>query len=166
MARNFTDRAVFDGETITGTWKAPAETTDVVVKFADDTRQSELAATKNSDGTFTATTATDTLAGFSGLTRWIVYATTSSGTVVLASGRFYIRPIVSRYRAVVAAIETALQNWGNNPNKTISVDSINITYKDRDDLLGVLAYWRGRAEADENGIAPQTGGVKIVKVRF
>lgn len=165
MARRFTDRAVFDGETLTGVWTAPDGATAVVVKLADGAKNAEVAATDNGDGTWTATATAETLAGFSGATRWIVYATTASGTEAIASGAVYVRPLVSKYRAVVAAIETALQNWGNNPNKTISVDSINITYKDRDDLLGVLAYWRRRAEEDETG-QPKTNGPKFVKVRF
>ena len=35
MARRFTDRAVFDGETLTGTWTALDGATAVVVKLAD-----------------------------------------------------------------------------------------------------------------------------------
>ena len=94
-----------------------------------------------------------------------MYATTASGTEAIASGAVYVRPLVSKYRAVVAAIETALQNWANNPNRSISVGELQITYKDRADLLDILAYYQRKAAADENGIQP-AGGVQIIKTRF
>lgn len=165
MARRFTDRAVFDGETLTGTWTAPAGATAVVVKLADGAKNAEVAATANGDGTWTAKADAATLAGFSGETRWIVYATTASGTEAIASGAVYVRPLVSKYRAVVAAIENALQNWANNPNRSISVGELQITYKDRADLLDILAYYQRKAAADENGIQP-AGGVQLIKTRF
>lgn len=166
MARVFTDKTMYEGETLSGVWPVPADTESVVVKISDGTKSATVDAVKADDSTFKATTAPDTLSGFSGATRWIVYATTPGGTEVVASGSIYIRPLVSRYRAVVAAIETALQNWANNPNQTITVDSINITYKDRDDLLGILNYWRSRADADENGVPPSSCGIRRIKVRF
>lgn len=166
MARRFTDRAVFDGETLTGTWTAPDGATAVVVKLADGAKNAEVAATDNGDGTWTATATAETLAGFSGATRWIVYATTAGGTEAIASGAVYVRPLVSKYRAVVAAVENALQNYGNNPNKSITVGDLSITYKDYADLLSILAYWRRRAEEDETGQQPKTNGPKFMKVRF
>lgn len=166
MARRFTDRAVFDGETLTGTWTAPDGATAVTVKLSDGAKATEVAATANGDGTWTATATAETLAGFSGVTRWIVYATTAGGMEAIASGAVYVRPLVSKYRAVVAAVENALQNYGNNPNKSITVGDLSITYKDYADLLSILAYWRRRAEADETGQQPKTNGPKFVKVRF
>ena len=166
MARRFTDRAVFDGETLTGTWTAPDGATAVVVKLADGAKNAEVAATDNGDGTWMATATAETLAGFSGATRWIVYATTAGGTEAIASGAVYVHQLVSKYRAVVAAVENALQNYGNNPNKSITVGDMSITYKDYADLLSILAYWRRRAEADETGQQPKTNGPKFVKVRF
>ena len=84
---------------------------------------------------------------------------------VAASGTIYLRPTVSKYRAIVAAIENALQNWGSNPNKRIQCGELTVEYKDREELVGLLSYWRGRAEDDENGNAPSSGP-RIVKVRF
>ena len=165
MARRFTDRAVFDGETLTGTWTAPAGATAVTVKLADGSKTEEVVATANGDGTWTATANAETLAGFSGATRWIVYATTPAGVEQIGFGSVYIRPLVSKYRAVVTAIENALQNWANNPNRSISVGELQITYKDRADLLDILAYYQRKAAADENGTTP-TGGVQLIKTRF
>ena len=73
MARRFTDRAVFDGETLTGTFTAPDGTTAVTVKLADGAKTADVAATDNGDGTWDATATAETLAGFSGATRWIAY---------------------------------------------------------------------------------------------
>ena len=166
MAKRLTDRTAFDGETLTGTFTAPVGTTAVSVKLADGVKTASVEATKNDDGTWTATATVDKLAGFSGATRWIAYATTPDGTEAIANGEIYLRALVSKYRAVVAAVETALQNYGNNPNKSIQVGELSITYKDYDDLLAILSYWRKRADADENGTPPHTGGVQFLKVRF
>ncbi len=165
MARQFTDRTAFDGESLTGNFTAPEGTTAVVVKLADGVKTAEVNAAQNADGTWTATATAATLSGFSGETRWIAYATTEDGTEAIANGAIYIRALVSKYRAVVAAVENALQNYGNNPNKQITVGELSITYKDRDDLLAILAYWRRRAQEDENGRTP-TGGLKLIKTRF
>lgn len=165
MARRFTDRAVFDGETLTGTWTAPDGATAVTVKLSDGAKNEEVAATANGDGTWTAKADAATLAGFSGATRWIVYATTPDSVEQIAFGAVYIRPLVSKYRAVVAAIENALQNWANNPNRSISVGELQITYKDRADLLDILSYYQRKAAADEDGTTPP-GGVQLIKTRF
>ena len=166
MARRLTDRTAFDGETLTGKFTAPVGTTAVSVKLSDGVKNATVAATANGDGTWTATATAETLAGFSGATRWIAYATTPDGTEAIANGEIYLRALVSKYRAVVAAVENALQNYGNNPNKSITVGDLSITYKDYADLLSILAYWRRRAEEDETGQQPKTNGPKFMKVRF
>ena len=165
MARRFTDRAVFDGETLTGTWTAPDGATAVCVRLSDGAKTAEVAAYPNGNGTWAAMATAATLQGFSGATRWIVFATTPDGTEAIASGEVFIRPLVSKYRAVVSAIETALQNYASNPNRSISVGELSITYKDRADLLDILAYYQRKAAADENGTTP-TGGVQLIKTRF
>ena len=165
MAKRFTDKAVFDGETLTGTFRAPGSATAVSIKLADGMKTATVNATANGDGTWTATATAETLSGFSGATRWLALATTPDGVEEIGNGSIYIRPLVSTYRAIVAAVENALQNYANNPNKSITVGELSITYKDRADLLDILAYWRRRAEADENG-TPPAGGVQFLKVRF
>lgn len=166
MARKFTDRAAFDGETLTGTFTAPPETTALVVKLADGSKTAEVAATKTAGGTWTATATAAVLAGFAGATRWIALASTPDGAEAVAEGEIYIRPIVSKHRAVVAAIENALQNYGTNQNKSISVGEVSITYKDYNDLLASLDFWRRRAEADERGMKTPPGGIQRIKMRF
>lgn len=165
MPRRFTDRAAFDGETLTGTFAVPSGAASVRVKLADGFKTATVDATPNGDGTWTANAPAAQMAGFTGATRWVVYAEDSDGTYAVETGIIYIRPLVSKYRAVVAAIENALQNWAANPNKQISVGEMSISYKDRDELLDILAYYRSRADADERGRAP-AGGVQIVRTRF
>lgn len=165
MARRFTDRAVFDGETLTGTWTAPDGATAVTVKLSDGAKATEVAATANGDGTWTATATAETLAGFSGATRWIVYATTASGTEAIASGAVYIRPLVSKYRDVVAAIDKTLQNLASNPNRSITVGELQVTYKDGDDLQKQRSHFLELAVAEEEGRKP-AGGIQLIKTRF
>jgi hypothetical protein len=150
---------------LTGTFTAPDGTTAVAVKLADGVKSATVNALQGADGTWTATATAETLSGFSGATRWIAYATTPGGTEAIGSGAIYIRPLVSKYRAVVAAIENALQNWANNPNRSITVGELQITYKDRAELLDILAYYQRKAAADENGTQP-AGGVQFLKARF
>ena len=166
MARQFTDSTAFDGETLSGTFTAPDGTTAVTVKLADGVKSATVTATANADGTWTATATPETLQGFSGATRWLAFATTPDGTEAIATGAIYIRALVSKYRAVVAAVENAIQNYGNNPNKSIQVGELSITYKDYSDLLAILSYWRQRVAADEAGIEPAAGGVRVLKTRF
>ncbi len=165
MARRFTDRAVFDGETLTGTWTAPAGATAVVVKLADGAKAVEVAATANGDGTWTATASAEALAGFSGAARWIVYATTPDGVEQIGFGAVYIRPLVSRHRATLAAIESAIATASANPNQSITVGELGITYKNLDALLQARSACLAQIKADEAGTTP-TGGVQLIKTRF
>ena len=153
-----TDRAAFVGETLTATFSATENDAEAVVMLSDGTAQTETAATKDG-GEWAATVPTD---GLSGRARWIARVTRADGSkAVVASGAIYLKPLVSKYRAVVAAIETALQNWGSNPNKQISVGELSITYKDREELVGLLSYWRSRADADESGSTATSGPLKV-----
>lgn len=153
-----TDKAAFAGETLTVTFSASENDAEAVVVLSDGTAQTETAATRDG-GNWAATVPTD---GLSGRARWIVRVTRADGSKsVVASGAIYLKPLVSKYRAVVAAIETALQNWGSNPNKQISVGELSITYKDRDELVGLLSYWRSRADADESGSTATSGPLKV-----
>lgn len=149
-----TDRAAIVGEVLDATFDGLPETaTAVRVLLADDTKTESVEATKSGNSWNFEHTPTEV----SGKVRWFVEVYIGQRMGVAKSGTIYLRPVVSKYRAVVAAIENALTNWANNPNKRIQCGELSIEYKDRDDLLGILAYWRGRAEADENGTAAASG---------
>ena len=166
MAKKFTDRTAFDGETLTGCFNAPPETVSVVVRISDGTKEAQVAAVKGTDGRWTATATPQILAGLSGSTRWLVLATTPDGTEAVADGEIFIRAVVSKHRQVVAAIEETLQNYGKSPNKTISVGEVSIVYKDYNDLLAILDFWRKRVAADERGRSQPTAGIKRVRMEF
>lgn len=157
-----TDKTVFSGETLEATFAGlPGEATAVRVLFADDAKTETAEATKDGDS-WKLEHAPTVVAGE---VRWFVQVYNGQRMGVAKSGTIYIRPIVSKYRAVVAAIENALTNWANNPNKRIQCGELSIEYKDRADLLDILAYYRNKAKADENGTAPN-GGVKRIKMEF
>ena len=157
-----TDRTAFVGEVLEATFETlPTDATAVKVLLADDTKTESVEATKDGDRWNFAHTPTE----LSGNVRWFLQVYKQERMSVAASGTIYLRPTVSKYRAIVAAIENALQNWGNNPNRRIQCGELTVEYKDREELVGLLSYWRGRAEDDENGNAPSSGP-RIVKVRF
>ena len=66
---------------------------------------------------------------------------------------------------MIAAIDEAVRTWGTNPNHSISVGEISITYKTLDELLAVRAQYVQRAEEEENGRS-LTGGLRVVEVCF
>ena len=153
-----TDRAAIVGEVLDATFDGLPETaTAVRVLLADDTKTESVEATRDGDRWNFEHTPTD----LSGNVRWFLQVYKQERMSVAASGTIYLRPTVSKYRAVVAAIENALQNWGSNPNKRIQCGELTIEYKDRDELVGLLSYWRSRAEADENGNTASSGPLKI-----
>lgn len=121
-------------------------------------------ALSKSDGAWTATVPTESL---SGRVNWTVFATFEDGSVeAVAHGSFTVMCAGrSQKRDVIDAIDEAIRTWGTNPNRSISVGEISISYKSLDELLAVRAQYVKQAEAEENGTA-QSGGVRIVGVRF
>ncbi len=72
---------------------------------------------------------------------------------------------VSPKRQIIEKIDEAIRTWGTNPNRTISVGEINISYKSLNELLAVRAQFIQQAEAEETGAA-KSGGVRMVEVHF
>ena len=98
---------------------------------------------------------------------YTVLATGADGaTEAVAHGAFAVRCAGrSALREVIAAIDEAVRTWGTNPNHSISVGEISITYKTLDELLAVRAQYVQRAEEEENGRS-LTGGLRVVEVCF
>ena len=116
------------------------------------------------DGVWTGTVDTATLVG----TRipWTIMVTADGETTAVAHGMFALRCAGrSALRDVIAAIDEAVRTWGTNPNRSISVGEISITYKTLDELLAVRAQYVQRAEEEENGRS-LTGGLRVVEVCF
>ena len=101
-----------------------------------------------------------------GSVRFTVFADDADGTTALASGTFTVRCAGrSKMRDVVDKIDEAISTWGTNPNRSLSVEGINITYKTLDELLAVRAQYVARAEAEEGG-RPLTVGPQVMEVHF
>ena len=97
---------------------------------------------------------------------WTVFAVIDGCTVALAHGSFTVRCAGrSPLWDVVDAIDEAVRTWGTNPNRSIAVGEINITYKSLDELMAVRAQYVQRAEEQENGRS-LTGGLRVVEVCF
>jgi len=116
------------------------------------------------NGVWTGRIPTD---GLSGRVPWTVLATDTQGvTCAVAHGEFTVRCAGrSKLREVIAAIDEAIRTWGTNPNRSIAVGEINITYKSLDELMSVRAQYVQRAEEEESGRA-LTGGLRVVEVCF
>jgi len=121
-------------------------------------------ALENADGVWRCSIDT---AGLVGRIPYTVLATDAGGvTEAVAHGAFTVRCAGrSALRDVIAAIDEAVRTWGTNPNRSVSVGEINITYKSLDELLAVRAQYVQRAEEEENGRS-LTGGLRVVEVCF
>ena len=118
----------------------------------------------NDGGVWSGNIPTDTL---SGRVNWTVFAKDAEGlTTAIAHGSFFVRCAGrSPLREVVEKIDEAMRTWGTNPNRSISVGEISISYKTLDELLAVRAQYVQRAEEQESGRA-LTGGLRVVEVCF
>lgn len=108
-------------------------------------------------------------AGKVGRQVWTVFVTRADGSVEVPDGGhgffFVVCAGMSAKWAVVDAIDKAIRTWGTNPNRSISVGEISVTYKSLDELLSIRAQYVQQAEAEEQGRA-SSGGVRAVEVRF
>lgn len=121
---------------------------------------------EDGDGLWSATVPTASLVG---RVMWTVFVTDAEGCVSVpegGSGSFVVLCAGrSKKRDVVDAIDKAIETWGTNPNRSLSVGEISITYKSLDELLSIRAQYVQRAEAEELGAA-SSGGIRAVEVRF
>lgn len=116
------------------------------------------------DGVFSAKIDTTNLVGKFNFT---VFGVNDDGDKeVLGNGSFVVRCAGrSPLRDVIEKIDEAIKTWGTNPNRSIAVGEINITYKNLDDLLAVRGQYVAMAEEQESGRA-LTGGLRMVEVKF
>lgn len=160
-----TDKSAFQGETLSATFHADAAATGITVTLKDGTSSAVIAATKNPDGSWGFKASPDQLNGFEGRTNWVAIAVSQDGSSVIASGHIFIRPLVSKWREVVDAIEEAIKGWGTNANQTITVGEISITAKTLDDLIAARNHFKQKADADEAG-RESVGGPRIMLTCF
>lgn len=115
-------------------------------------------------GVWTGAIPTDDLVGRVNFTVFVKDA--DGNTEAVAHGAFTVRCAGrSPLRDVVDAIDKAVRTWGTNPNRSLQVGEISITYKSLDELLAVRAQYVQRAEEQERGAA-LTGGLRTVEVYF
>lgn len=123
-------------------------------------------ALSESGGTWSTAVPTASLVG---RVMWTVFVTDAEGCVSVpdgGSGSFLVLCAGrSPKRDIVDAIDRAIETWGTNPNRSISVGEISISYKSLDELLSIRAQYVQRAEAEELGAA-SSGGVRTVEVCF
>ena len=82
-----------------------------------------------------------------GRSRWAIFA---DGTAV-DDGELVVRPLVSKYAAVVAAIDEAMRGNAVNGKYSVSVGEISISDKSFDEMAKFRAYYQGLADAEEAG---------------
>ena len=79
-------------------------------------------------------------------------------------GKFYVKALVSKYRAVVGAIDAALQGVAANGKYSITVGEISMQDKTFDEMVKARNYYERLANADEEGTAPTHGPTRISEV--
>ena len=87
------------------------------------------------------------------------YAALADG-VAVATGSFYVRPLVSKYRAVVEAIDAALQKVAVNGKYSVAVGEISLQDKTFDEMAKFRAHYAALAEGEENGTGSAGGPVR------
>ena len=133
------NKAIYvQGETATFT-EADGGYIDVTLRYGAATAVMTLA-----DGAWTATVATGSLSGR------VNYAVMADG-VAVAVGSFIVRPLVSKYAAVVEAIDAAMQKNAVNGKYSVSVGEINLSDKTFDEMVKWRAHFADLAARDVNG---------------
>lgn len=148
----------FAGESVAFTVSAP-DAQSVSVVYGN----SSVALVQN-DGVWSGRIQTNALIG---PVNWTAFATGVDGDVrAVGHGTFFVRCAGrSKLWEVVAAIDEAVKTWGTNPNRSVQIGEINISYKSLNELLAVRSQYVQRAEAEESGGA-LTGGLRVVEVSF
>ena len=160
-----TDQKAFEGETLTATFENVAADVISILVILKSSEGSVSKVAVLDDDKWSVSIGDDDLGDISGQCRWVAMANSPNGSAVIANGSIYIRPLVSKWRDYVTAIDSAIQTWSANPNHTITVGEISITAKTLDDLLALRADYLAKANADENGRTVSTGP-RVMKVRF
>lgn len=165
MADITKDLSAVEGETLRGSFTIAEEAGRAFVRLvAGSTMRTIDCAVNGETADFSADSAgTD---GLAGRVRWYLYVERGGSIAVEAMGSINVIPLVSRYRRMLEACEAALASYAANANKQVSVGELSITYKDREELLGLIGYYRSRAEAEEAGGNGNGGGIRRVLTRF
>jgi len=114
------------------------------------------------DGVWSASVSSADMAG---VVRYAVFATVDGEKKAVETGAFTVRPLRSKYWAVVEAIDAALQGVAANGKYSITVGEISLQDKTFDEMIKFEEYYRGLAEQDETGMT-SIGRVSTIQARF
>ena len=128
----------FQGETATFT---VADSGYSAVRLAYGAKSADMA---KADGAWSAAIST---AGLSGRVNYAIFA----DGVVVSSGCFVVQLLVSPYRAVVAAIDAAMQKVAANGKYSVTVGEISLQDKTFDEMMKWRGYYESLADAQESG---------------
>lgn len=104
--------------------------------------------------------------GMLGNVRYAVFVANNDGTTCsVESGRFAVRALVSKYRAVVDEILKALEGVATNGKYSVTVGEISLTDKTFDEMMKALSFYRGLAEEEEEGES-SSGRVWTINTEF
>jgi hypothetical protein len=161
---------LIQGESINKTLPSTVTVTGytLVYKFSSQPTPIEVACTGTTVWALTVTGAQTLLWG-RGIVRYAAYLTnsTSGAVTVIDSGTITVEasPIAtSQYTAALAAVEAAILSYASNPNRSISVGTIRIDYKDFKELEMLRDYYK-REIAKETGNG-YGGGRVVLLTRF
>lgn len=96
------------------------------------------------DGKWTASIDTKSLAG---AFRFAIFA----DDALIEEGSFSVRVLVSKYRAIVAAIDAAIQKAAATGLSSVSVGELNISNRSFDEMQKIRASYLNMAVAEESG---------------
>ena len=96
------------------------------------------------DGKWSATIDTKTLVG---AFRFAIFA----DDALVEEGAFSVRVLVSKYRAIVAAIDAAIQKAAATGLSSVSVGELNISNRSFDEMQKIRASYLNMAVAEESG---------------
>lgn len=154
-------------ETLTGVTTVSGYT--LAYKFASQPTPLEVSCV-GTTGTWVLTvTSAQTTIWKRGIVRYAAYLTNSSTGVVtvIDSGEITLEAspmATSDYSAALVAVEAAILSYASNPNRSISVGTIRIDYKDFKELEMLRDYYK-REIAKETGNG-YGGGRVVLLTRF
>jgi hypothetical protein len=173
-------QTIIAGETI---WIAAANTaqskTDITIdgatpaggytlafQFAAQPTPISVAAVANgaNTGWTLEVTAAQTLAWKAGSVAYAAYATLAGRAYAVESGAITVKPspmAQSAWTAVIAACDAAILTYAGNPNGSLSVDGMSVSYRSLTDLTNLRDYAR-TMEQRETGNRP----LRIIRARF
>lgn len=162
---------IIQGESINKTLASVTTVSDytLVYKFSSQPTPIEVSCVGTSGSWVLTVTGAQTAVWKRGIVRYAAYLTKSSDSsvTVIDYGEISVEAspmATSDYTAALAAVEAAMLSYASNPNRSITVGTIRIDYKDYAELERLRDYYK-REIAKETGNG-YGGGIIKVLTRF